>query len=159
MPDGAWYVVQTEPQRERMVEAGLLQDGYEPYLPRIQRDRLSRIVPLFPSYLFVAVSPHWWPIQNMRGVRKLLKNGGDRPAELPDAVIAEIRSRERNGLVRLPRPPQYRRGQSVNIIRGPFADRTAIYVGMSSKERERVLLELLGQHVEITLPARVLAAP
>ena len=125
MPDGAWWVVQTEPQRERLVEAHLQQDGYSPYLPRIQAHRSTRIAPLFPGYIFVAACPSWYPIRATRGVRNLLMTAEAKPARLPHAVISEIRSRERNGLIRLPPAPRYRRGQRVEIMRGPFETKTA----------------------------------
>jgi transcriptional antiterminator RfaH len=156
MTAAPWFVVQSEPLREAAASASLRRSGFETYLPRFQ-DRY-RIAPLFPSYLFVASAERWYPIQKSMGVRHLLM-AGDRPALLADQVITDIRRRERNGLVKLPPAPTYRKGARVHIIRGPFENRFAIYVGMSGPQRERVLIQLLGQYVSIDLPARNLAPP
>jgi transcription antitermination factor NusG len=44
----------------------------------------------------------------------------EQPAQLPDRVVEEIRAREVAGLVQLPRPPQPRPGDRVQLIAGPF---------------------------------------
>jgi hypothetical protein len=74
---------------------------------------------------------------------------GATPAKVPDAVIAEIRSRERKGASTL--PPQLRAGYRVCVLRGPFRDQLAIYAGMSGRDRVAVLLRLLGGERRILL--------
>jgi hypothetical protein len=64
----------------------------------------------------------------------------------------EIRSRERNGLIDLPRPFGLRPGERVRILRGPFSRHLALYAGMRSRERVEVLLRLLGGERRIALP-------
>jgi transcriptional antiterminator RfaH len=71
------------------------------------------------------------------------------PAKVPDAVIAEIRSRERKGAITL--PPQLRAGDRVRLLRGPFRDQFAIYAGMTGRDRVAVLLRLLGGERRILL--------
>ena len=84
---------------------------------------------------------------------------GTQPARLHDSVVSELRSREKQGFVRLPRPPAtFRPGQRVRIVRGSFEGQFGIYDGMSGKERERVLLDLLGQAVPVVLPTLALAS-
>jgi hypothetical protein len=63
-------------------------------------------------------------------------------AKVPDAVIAEIRSREREGAIDL--LPKIRPGDQVRVLRGPFRDQLPIYAGMSGRDRVAVLLRLLG---------------
>jgi hypothetical protein len=46
-----------------------------------------------------------------------------------DGIVAAIRSHERNGLVELPKPPRLKRGDRVQIVRGPFREHLALYVG------------------------------
>ena len=58
---------------------------------------------------------------------------GLQPARVPDAVIAELRARECNGLIELPKPRGLRRGDQVRIIRGPFRGRAGLYAGMSGR--------------------------
>jgi transcription antitermination factor NusG len=54
--------------------------------------------------------------------------------------------------VKLPKPPTLQEGQQVRVLTGMFAGKTAIYQGMSGSQRERVLLDLLGQSVAVTMP-------
>jgi hypothetical protein len=75
---------------------------------------------------------------------------GTTPAKVPEAVIAEIRSREREGAIEL--PPKVRLGDRVRVLRGPFRDHLAIYAGMSGRDRIAVLLRLLGGERRILLP-------
>jgi transcription elongation factor/antiterminator RfaH len=141
-----WSVVQTETQRENVAAHFLQQGGFETYLPKIKAQQ--RIVPLFPAYLFVRVIDHWYDINNTIGVVQLL-HAGDQPAKLKDKIVDSIKSRERGGIVKLPDPNRLRPGQQVRIKRGSFEGHCGIYQGMSGKQRERVLLELLGRSVPV----------
>ena len=153
-----WWVVQTESQREHVVRVLLMRgrpkDGLPPcetYLPRIKHR--SRIAPLFPSYLFVRAIEQFYPVRWTEHVVRLCM-AGDRPYPLPEAVITSLRKRESGGFIRLPLPPQLRRGQQVRVIRGSFEGLLAVHQGMGSRERVWVLLNLMGQQVPVQLPSR-----
>ena len=151
-----WSVLQTEPQREHLVRILLMRQSFETFLPRIKVR--SRVQLLFPSYLFVHISERFHPILWCPHVSQLLMSG-DKPARLPESFISELKSRERGGFVRLPRPPAiFREGQRVRIVRGSFEGQFGVYQGMNGKERERVLLDLLGQAVPVVLPTQSLAS-
>ena len=155
----AWYVVQTEPCREPFVTERLARDGFVPYLPRIRLPNTGRIASLFPGYVFVGAADRWYSIRGTIGVRQILMSG-QTPAKLPPTVVDELHAREdRNGFVKLPPPPRYRHGQKVGIVRGLFKGRSAVYLGMGARERERVLIELLGRAITMDLPAADLAPP
>ena len=151
-----WSVVQCESQREHAVRLLLMRGHYVTYLPRIKLH--GRIVPLFPSYLFVNIAcMRWYPILWTPHVIRLLM-AGDQPAKLPEDIVTHIRKREHNGLVRLPNVSQrLKKGQKVRVIRGSFEGQIGLYEGMSGKDRERVLLELLGQIVPVELPGKDIA--
>ena len=123
--------------------------GYETYLPRLREVRHSHgrkieaRPPLFPGYCFVAITLQWHAARWSVGVVRLVMDGAA-PARVPDAVIAEIRSREVAGLIELPKPPTVRPGDAVRILRGPFEGKLAIYAGMKPRQRVEVLLSLLG---------------
>jgi hypothetical protein len=51
---------------------------------------------------------------------------GERPARVPDAVIAEIRSRERAGFVELSKPRGLTPGMRVRVISGPLHDQIGL---------------------------------
>jgi transcriptional antiterminator RfaH len=146
-----WAVAQTETQREHAVRLLLMRANCETYLPRI-RVR-NRITPLFPGYLFVRVSQwRWYFVMWTPHVIRLLM-AGDQPAQLSEDFVSQIRKREHNGLVRLP-IRRLKKGQKVRIVRGSFEGQIGLYDGMSGRDRERVLLELLGQVVPVELPAK-----
>ena len=151
-----WAVAQTEPQREHLVRVWLMRLGYETYAPRV-RLRRGRIVRLFPTYILVRIIDRWYPVLWTPHVTRMLMSG-DRPACLPDNEVARIRRREVGGFVRLPRN-RHKPGERIRIVRGTFEGRMALYEGMSGPERERVLLELLGQMVSVELPARDVEEP
>ena len=75
---------------------------------------------------------------------------GEQPAHVPDDVIAEIRSRERNGLVELPKPRGLAPGTRVRVISGPLSEQIGMLTLLRAHERVIVLLNLLGgqQRVE-----------
>ena len=70
---------------------------------------------------------------------------------MSDSLIAEIKSRERGGLVELPRRDAFKVGEQVRILAGPFEGRLGLYAEMRPHERVLVLLALLGgeQRVEL----------
>ena len=52
------------------------------------------------------------------------------PATVPDTVISSLKAREIGGLIELPKPPRFRRGDHVRVLRGPFAGHVGLYAGM-----------------------------
>ena len=99
-----WAAVQFRSQRERMVTHFLTQAGFVIWLPRIRercviRGRRQHVLrPLFPGYLFVVIELQWHAAQTAPGVIRLVKDG-DRPAQVPDRIIEELRGREKNGVI------------------------------------------------------------
>jgi len=143
-----YLVVQTNPQREIFVDEQLQE--FDPYLPRFKNQH-GKIKPLFPNYLFVPFMSHWGPIKSTVGVRCLLMSG-EFPATISGKEIAKLKAKERGGLIQLPPPPRFRIGERLTIMRGSLRYRTVIYAGMSGKDRERVLIEMLGQNVTLIVP-------
>jgi transcriptional antiterminator RfaH len=137
-----WACAQLEANRERLALHCLSLAGYQVYLPRIRMRKLKAAA-LFPGYAFVLIELQWHAARWSPGVRLVLD--GLQPARVPDKVIAELRGRERNGLVELPSPPGFHRGDMVRITRGVFAGQSALFDGMRPHERIAVLLQLLGR--------------
>lgn len=137
-----WGVAQTESLRERTAQRWLEAGGVDTWLPLMRAG--ARIVPLFPSYIFVNVGMSWSGIENTIGIISLLKSG-EHPAIVPIAELARLRGMERDGLVRLPKPRGLVIGDKVRVIRGIFADHWALYDGQASRDRVWILLEFLGQ--------------
>jgi transcriptional antiterminator RfaH len=142
------------PESATLAERMFSKIGNASYYPRtrMRRAGVTKIEPLFPGYIFVRiVADQWSAVRWTIGVVRMLM-AGDRPAHLADKVIDELRRNESGGFVRLPAPPgEYRPGQPVRILTGSFRGLVGLYEGQTAQERERVLLDLLGRMVPVTL--------
>ena len=145
-----WYALYTQPRKEHQVHAFLVEQGFESYLPTVQRkvrrrDRLDRVV-YFPCYLFArldfAATPHssvaWMP-----GIRHIV-SFGEQPAVVPDELVDLIRHHlddvQDEGRVHL------RPGDRVRFRSGPLRDLEAVFERtLSAADRVRVLLDVMGR--------------
>jgi transcriptional antiterminator RfaH len=143
-----WTAAQLEPNRERIALHLLTQERFTVYAPRLRLRRTvrgrreDREAPLFPGYCFVWIELQWHRARWCPGVVRLIMEGV-RPAKVSDAVIEEIRGRERDGAIELPKR-RLKPGDPVRLLAGPFRGHLAIYAGMSAHERVAVLLQILG---------------
>ena len=162
----AWFAVATKPRSEAIANEHLTRQGYECLLPRLRRVRRSAgglknlVECLFPNYIFLqADTDHTSlaPVRSTRGALGLVRFGGV-PAEIPSAVIDNIRSRmdAHDGFVRLDAPDLHP-GQKVRLTDGPFSGLDGVFVLHEGMERVRVLLEFLGTSREVLLPRSQLA--
>jgi transcription antitermination factor NusG len=156
-PVGAamWAVARFEPGRDRLGLASLERGGFAPYYPRIREHRVRhgrKIVAtpgLFSGYCFLVIRHQWYEARWSPGILGLIMDGIG-PAKVSDAVIAEIRSRERDGLIDLPAAASHLApGDPVRITCGALAGLTGLVAGMKPRERVAVLLAMLGR---VTLP-------
>jgi transcriptional antiterminator RfaH len=145
-----WACAQTVSRRESAARHFLQIGGYEAYLPLVREGQAKAVRPLFPGYLFVRIELQWSKAQWTVGVSRLILDG-ERPAAVPDQVVDALRRRERNGVVHLPRPPKYRRGDRLQVIEGSFSGQLALCEGMTPRDRVLVLLRLFGVQRTIEL--------
>jgi transcription antitermination factor NusG len=123
-----------------MVRAGLR----EFYLPRVVSPRQSA---LFPGYVFIRPVDAWRPIllaAHVTGVLGIGRSGGT-PLLVKDRIIDEIRSRERNGFVKLPPPFPMKARVRVHKHTNAFFGSEGICDGMRGQDRVYVLLRFLGR--------------
>ena len=153
-----WACAQLQPQRDMLALHFLRQAGFETYAPRLREPRsvqgrkVVRTPLLFPAYAFVLIQMQWHTARWSPGVIRLVMDGVQ-PARVPDNVIDEIRAREVRGLVELAKPPKFRPGDRVRVLRGPFAEQLT-----PPHERVAVLLSLLGGRHRVTLAADAVEA-
>lgn len=158
-----WACAQLETNRTAVALHFLKLGGFETYCPRIREQRRSRgrkIVvtpPLFPGYLFLWVVRGWWDARWSPGVIRLVMDGSV-PAHVPDAVISEIRSRERGGFVELPRPRGLVSGTRVRVVSGPLSEQIGMLAVLRPHERVLVLLQLLGGERPVELGRNAIEA-
>jgi transcriptional antiterminator RfaH len=150
-----WACARLEPHRERLAVHCLELGGYAVYLPRLRERRISHgrkievRPPLFPGYCFLAIELQWHTARWPAGVLGLIMDG-IRPARVPNNIIAEIRARERGGLVELPKR-ELRVGAAVKITQGPLRGIAGLRRA-TAHERVLVLLGILGSQQKVELP-------
>jgi transcriptional antiterminator RfaH len=156
-----WAAVQLQLHRDQLALRLLHQNGFETYAPRlcerrtVRGRRVEKVSLLFPNYAFVAIVTQWYQARWTPGVLRIVMDGAT-PAIVPDGVIGELRAREVNGLIELPVPPKFHRGDRVRICRGAFLNPVGLVAGLKPGERIEILLSLLGAPQRVTLPADAL---
>jgi len=141
-----WYVINTNPKCEDLVQRILSNESLEVFLPKIPRKSSKKVhEPLFPGYLFARLninSHDWLKVKYLQGVRKILSFGSN-PAPISEEIIANIKSKVTNddfGKESL----SFRTGDKVRFTKGPFEGLEGIFTGeISGKERVRVLLKAI----------------
>jgi transcriptional antiterminator RfaH len=154
-PVSYWCCAQLAPHKTALALHTLALAGFEAYHPRLRVARRSfgrkiETQPsLFPGYCFVAIELQWYAARWAPGVIRIVMDG-TRPAVVPDAVIAEIKARERGGLIELPKRG-LEIGDRVRVLHGPFREVIGLYAGQAAHERIAILLSLLGGQHRVTL--------
>ncbi len=155
-----WYVVWCKPRQEAIAEQNLKFQGFDVYLPRIQVRKRRRnlwidsVQVLFPRYLFVRVDrvrQSTASIRSTRGALGLVRFGVE-PVVVPDRVVEAIVFREdtATGLHGDSRR-EFRTGELVTMIDGPFAGMEGIFASDDGDERAVLLIELLGKINRVSL--------
>jgi transcriptional antiterminator RfaH len=156
-----WGVVRSLPKREAFAAERLRMDGgFEVFLPLVQTKRAAQ--PLFSGYFFCRIIDRWRSINTTFGVLCLVRVG-DCPARCPDHEVDSLKAMiDGHGFVRLPEapPPPVRRtiaiGAKVRIASGPFGGWRGLYAGQSTRERELVLLNVLGGQRPVAIAANLI---
>lgn len=140
-----WFLCFCQPQKEYVAVERIRQQGFGPYLPEVVEKGKRK--PLFPRYLFVETDGRWRFLNGTGGISYTVMNGAD-PAQVPMMLIDELRLRETNGVIELPRKT-FVINQQLRLKSGPLKDHLVLWQGQSTKDRQRVLLELLGRQMPI----------
>jgi transcription antitermination factor NusG len=156
-----WGVVRSLPKREAFAAERLRMDhGFEVFLPLVQTKRASQ--PLFASYFFCRIVSHWRAINTCFGVLGLVRVG-DCPSKMADAEIESLKAMiDGHGYVRLPdgRGSPVKRqmaiGSKVKITAGPFGGHLGLYTGQSTRDRERILLSMLGSQRPVLIASNLI---
>src|SRR5262249_22650938 len=116
---------------------------------RVAHGRKIETTPLlFPGYAFVAIVMQWYSAHYAPGVIGFLMDG-EQPARVPDAVIDELKSRERNSVIKLPDKPKstktdFQVGERLRIRTGPLRGLFGLYAGQAPRDRIQILMQILG---------------
>jgi transcriptional antiterminator RfaH len=160
-----WAVVRAVPHHDRLAAECVATAGFETFVPkiRVKLESRWRTTPLFPGYFFTRVIDQWRVLERTMGVLSVVKVGPV-PSKCPDEEIAKLIERsDPDGVIRLrARPlPTPRRvltpGATVAIVDGPFRGLEGIYAGMGARERELVLLNVLGATRPVAIASHLIA--
>jgi transcriptional antiterminator RfaH len=159
-----WVAARSVFGHERLAHESVAVAGFEIFAPRTRTLVGSRwrTVPLFGNYFFVRIEERWRAIERALGVASVVRFGME-PARVPDQEIGKLFMRaDPDGIIRLDPPPFIHKsipvGAKVRVISGPLKGFEGLYLGQSARDRERVLLEVLGAKRPVEL-ARGLAIP
>lgn len=163
--DSEWYAVWTRSHCERTVAEQLAGKGFSTFLPEMDvwsrraETRLIR-VPMFPGYLFVrtAMDKHRYvEMLNVRGLVRVLGDGWNRLAPIPDADVDAIQRVVAANVPVLPHA-HLSSGDRVMVIAGPLSGVTGIFVHDEPARGRLVLsIDLLGRSVAIAVDCTAVA--
>jgi transcription elongation factor/antiterminator RfaH len=160
-----WYVVYSQPHREFRAQTQLGAQGFHTFLPRYRktvrhaRKLMTVSAPFFNRYLFVALDlsrDRWRSVNGTFGVTSLISDGAY-PVSVPQGIIESLISiSDANGFIKP--GDALHLGDRVRILTGPFAELVGELVRLDGARRVRVLLQLLGGAVAVSIDRGHLAS-
>jgi transcription antitermination factor NusG len=160
-----WYACYTRARHEKRAYAGLLDRGFEAYLPLAPRvsqwkDRKKLVEwPLFPSYVFCRLAAaELHEVLAVPGIATLVKSDG-RAVAIPDEELENVRRFTRavaSGLVEAETSPYFAEGEWVEVVTGPLEGVRGVVVGHRGRCRLLIGLRAIGQGLEVIVNVNVL---
>jgi transcription elongation factor/antiterminator RfaH len=159
-----WFLAHTLPKGEWKAELHLGAQGFRTFQPQIRKTirharQLKTVrAPLFPRYLFVILDlerDRWLSVRSSVGVSSLFSSRDGRPVPVPIGIVESLIERSKDTLTRL--DADLVKGQQVRILTGPFADFVGMLDRLNEAGRVRVLVEMMGTAVPVTLHRSALA--
>ena len=160
-----WYLAYCRPREEYRASQHLRNQGVDSYYPqvevaRIQRgQRVARLEPMFPSYLFVQVDIDAFPpyrLNATRGLRHMVRYG-EQWTKVPQELIYNLMCQEDSDSSRSILDQLPHRGDKVLIQEGIFAGLEALYQEPDGELRSFLLLEMLHKQVRHSIDNREFA--
>ena len=151
-----WYVAKSKPQQEGSLISFLSQWDVEVFFPKILCPGPTKGIwkALFPTYMFCHLDPESsvWPVVRWAPGMRYFLNCDGVPSRVPQSLVDYLRQRvsqwsETGGARRLTQ------GDKVVVLGGPFAGIEGSFLRyMPSKERCRILLDVVGSLSTVDLP-------
>jgi len=152
--DAGWIVLKTKPKCEILASESVLATGVESYMPLWRPATQSRAAePMFPGYVFAHVMSPQDLLQTRSAIGVMYALPRDaQPTILPEPFLDELRIRLKDR-ERAERPMEWRRGERVRIIDGPFRSVDALFdCQLNAVGRVRLLLHLVHGTVRVSIP-------
>lgn len=157
-----WFALTVRPNHEHTAAGGLLNRGFEAYLPvcRVRRqwsDRTKELDSvLFPGYVFCRFrQPDRMRVLTSPGVRSIVGAGKD-PSPVDETEISAIRKLVSSGRPIAPWP-YIRVGQNVTISHGPLAFLRGVVVRAKDSWRVVISVDALGCSLSIEVDSGAVA--
>ena len=153
-----WFVAHTKPNSYNIAKKNLENQGIQTFLPLIETTKrqaqkfISELKPLFSGYIFVSFDLNtfnWSKINNTVGLNKLIMSN-NRPASLPDQFIQCLKLRC-DQMGKIVHKQELRFGESVEVIKGPFAELVGSIEKIDKNDRVTLLFEILGRKTSTIL--------
>ena len=150
-----WYVAKCKPQKETYLMTFLSQRGVGVFFPRIMRPGPTggTLKGLFPTYMFCYLDPESsiWPVVRWApGMAYILSCDGE-PTRVPETMVDYLQKRV-SGWNSEGGSRNLNQGDKVVVLGGPFSGLEGIFQRyVTSKERCRVLLEVVGRLASVEL--------
>ena len=162
-----WFAVQCLPHRESGAERQLQNQGFRTFLPRGIKTRCHArkvetvLTPFFARYLFVQLDTdrdRWRSVNGTFGVASMVMMA-DRPRPVPHGVVeALIAMADDRGVLRFDESCEFRIGQKIRVLAGPFAEQVGRLARGAENDRVCLLLDIMGGQVMVEVPREALMA-
>ena len=148
-----WICLFTQPHREKLAQASLVEAGFEVFAPLCVKLVLRRnkhvqtLQQLFPRYIF-ARGTNMAKSRRLNGVTGFAGLSLER-SMVDEVIVDAIKARlDEHGVVTI-KNDEIQSGQVVKIIQGPFAGLQAIFSEPDDRSRSFLLLDLMGKSHQI----------
>ncbi len=147
-----WVLIYTKAKQEIKASENLQKQGFKTFLPLIapnnKNSGIKNLVPVFPRYFFAQIDfelENWASINSSYGVSHIVMFG-EKFTSIPNNIIKLIQDRlDESGVYKKNISiVDYQEGDPVTIKEGSFAGINAIFLSNKSKDRVRLLLNLLN---------------
>ncbi len=152
-----WYVVRTKVNQEGRAVKNLILQNFLVFCPQepninIFENKLKKIKPLFPSYLFVKLNlkyDNWTKINHTYGVVEILRGTSFAPQSIPSEFVENLAKYAKGNKSDFIDQFKLFKGQNVKFLDGPFWNKIAKIEELKSKERVFLLLKVFSREVKI----------
>lgn len=153
-----WHVIYTNPRAEKKAAEFLLKKGIEVFLPlhkelKIWSDRKKWVeIPLFPSYLFVNISPNlYYEVLNTQHVSRYVYFD-NKPAIIRENQIKLLRQILEEKVEVDAVKHDIKPGDRVKIVGGAFSGFEAELVTFKGVKKVLIRIEQIEQLVIVNIP-------
>jgi transcriptional antiterminator RfaH len=153
-----WFAARVKPGQAAIALDSLSRQQFETYFPQLTIERFkngkrqSVLQPLFPGYVLIRMAlatATWQAINATRGIIRLLSSIPDGPpSPIRIGEIEALQMADSQGKLKVSEINDIRKGDTVRIKEGPFANAQAL-VTYTKQERAEFLLSLLGREIKV----------